>query len=233
MKVIGYLRVSTDEQARSGLGLDAQREAIQSEADRRGWEVEWVADDGYSAKDLKRPGIRRALDLLEDGGPDVLVVAKLDRLSRSLFDFASLMERARREGWALVALDLGVDTTTPSGEMMASVMAAFAQYERRLIGQRTRDALAAKKRQGARLGRPVETPDKVVRRVVREREEGRTLVTIADGLNRSGIPTPRNGKRWYPASVARVLRSVELDREAEEARSVSVNERFRNKEESR
>jgi Resolvase, N terminal domain len=67
--------------------------------------------------------------------------AKLDRLSRSLLDFASLMEDARREGWALVILDLGIDTTTPSGEMIANVMATFAQFERRLIGQRTKDAL--------------------------------------------------------------------------------------------
>lgn len=92
--------------------------------------------------------------MLQRGDACTLVVSKLDRLSRSLVQFAELMERSRRKGWSLVALDLGVDTSTPAGEMMASVLASFAQYERRLIGQRTRDALAVKREQGVRLGRP-------------------------------------------------------------------------------
>lgn len=86
-----------------------------------------------------------ALEAVEGGQADALCVAKLDRLSRSLLDFAGLMERSRKRGWSLVALDLGVDTSTPSGEMMASVLATFAQFERRLIGERTRAALAEKR----------------------------------------------------------------------------------------
>lgn len=214
--VIGYLRVSTDEQARSGLGVDAQRATIQSEADRRGWDVQWMLDDGYSAADLRRPAIGEALTLLEGGRPDVLVVAKLDRLSRSLLDFASLMDRATREGWAIIALDLGVDTTTPSGEMMANVMAAFAQYERRLISQRTRDALASLKAQGQRLGGPILLDDEVRHRIAAERERGDTYQEIADRLNDEDVPTAR-GCTWHRATVLKVCRSVELDREAEEA----------------
>jgi DNA invertase Pin-like site-specific DNA recombinase len=99
---------------------------------------------------------------------------------------AGLMEAARREGWALVILDLGVDTTTPSGEMIANVMATFARFERRLIGQRTKDALAVKKRQGARLGRPLTVGPDVVRRIARERKRKRSLRQIADGLNADG-----------------------------------------------
>ena len=98
--------------------------------------------------------LRRALEAIEAGQAEGLVVSKLDRLSRSLLDFAGLMERARKRGWSLVALDLGVDTSTPSGEMMAAVLATFAQFERRLIGQRTKDALAVKRAQGVILGRP-------------------------------------------------------------------------------
>jgi DNA invertase Pin-like site-specific DNA recombinase len=90
--------------------------------------------------------------MLEAGQADALVVAKLDRLSRSVGDFAGLMDLARRQGWALIALDLGVDTTTPAGEMMANVMASFAQFERRVIAQRTKDALAQAKARGVRLG---------------------------------------------------------------------------------
>ena len=99
--------------------------------------------------------LRLALEAIEAGTAEGLVVAKLDRLSRSLLDFAALMERGRKRGWNLIALDLGVDTSTPSGEMMASVLATFAQqFERRLIGQRTKDALAVKRSQGVVLGRP-------------------------------------------------------------------------------
>jgi DNA invertase Pin-like site-specific DNA recombinase len=83
-----------------------------------------------------------------------LVVAKLDRLSRSLVDFGSIMERARKKGWSLAALDLGVDTTTPAGEMIANAMATIAQFERHLIGERTKAALAVRKAQGAKLERP-------------------------------------------------------------------------------
>jgi DNA invertase Pin-like site-specific DNA recombinase len=125
------------------------------------------------------------------------VVSKLDRLSRSMLDFAGLMDRSTREGWALVALDLGVDTTTPQGEMVAAVMAVFAQFERRLIGQRTKEALAVKKAQGVRLGRPRLTPDAVIARIRAERAAGRTLRVIADGLNADGVPTAMGGRRWY------------------------------------
>src|SRR5205823_6536696 len=138
-----------------GAGLEAQRRAIMAECERRGWQlVDVIEDAGYSAKDLKRPGVQIALETLRKRQASALVVAKLDRLSRSMLDFAGLMDAAQRQGWALVALDLGVDTSTPSGEMIANVLATFAQFERRLIAERTRAALAVKRSQGVRLGRP-------------------------------------------------------------------------------
>ncbi len=106
------------------------------------------------------------------------MVAKLDRLSRSLLDFALLMERSQREGWSIVALDLGVDTTSPGAEMMANVMASFSQFERRLIGERTSAALQAAKARGQRLGRPRQLSRRVVRRIVRERTAGATPAAI-------------------------------------------------------
>ena len=97
------------------------------------------------------------------------------------------------------------DMTTPQGELMANMLAAFAQFERRLIGQRTKEGLAAKKAQGVVMGRPRATPDAVLRRVVREREGGASLRAIARGLNDDAIPTAQGGSRWYPSTVKALL----------------------------
>src|SRR6218665_2477495 len=99
MHVLAYLRVSTTEQADSGAGLEAQRAVILAEAERRGWQhVEFIEDAGFSAKSLKRPGVANALDRLKRGEATVLVVSKMDRLSRSLLAFARIMQQAQREG---------------------------------------------------------------------------------------------------------------------------------------
>ena len=212
-RVIAYTRVSTSEQTTSGLGLRSQRSALKAEADRRGWEdVRYLTDDGASAKSLNRLGIQEALALLKSGEADVLAVSKLDRLSRSLLDFASLMEQSQKQGWSLVALDL-VDTTTAGGEMMANVMASFAQFERRLIGERTSAALQAAKQRGQRLGRPRSLSKAVLKRIARERARGATLEAIAAGLNEDGVPTAQGGASWYRGTVRAVLKSIELDKE--------------------
>jgi DNA invertase Pin-like site-specific DNA recombinase len=203
-RVVGYTRVSTSEQAVNGAGLDAQRAAIEATAAQRGWRVCWIEDRGYSAKNLARPGIRQALAMLAGREADALVVAKLDRLSRSLLDFAGLMHRSQGEGWKLVALDLGVDTSTPSGEMLANVLASFAQFERRLIGQRTKEALAVRKAAGVRLGRPPVLSETVRRRIARARRRGLSYTAIAEALNRARVPTAHGGARWHPSTVRAV-----------------------------
>lgn len=130
-RVLGYARVSTGDQADSAAGLEAQRSAIRLACEQRGWElVGLVEDAGFSAATLARPGNTEAFEVVESGGASVLVVAKLDRLSRSLLDFAAVMERSRRKRWVLVALDLGVDTTTPQGEMMATLTARIGPLQR-------------------------------------------------------------------------------------------------------
>jgi DNA invertase Pin-like site-specific DNA recombinase len=208
--VLGYVRVSTDEQGNGRAGLEAQRRAIVRECRRRGWRlIDLIEDAGYSAKDLKRPGIQAALEALRSGDARALVAAKLDRLSRSMLDFTALMATAQKQGWALVALDCAVDTTTPAGEAMANVLATFAQFERRLISQRTREALAVKREQGVVLGRPPSVGDAVLRRIVRERRRGRSFRAIADALNVDGVPTGQGGKRWYAATVRAVALRAE------------------------
>src|ERR1019366_1909303 len=205
---IAYVRCSTEEQADSGAGLQAQRTAILAEAQRRGWaeaDLTFVEDAGFSGKNLDRPGIAAALDALRHHKAQTLVVSKLDRLSRSLLDFAALMDRASRERWVLIAMDIGVDTSTPQGEMVANVLATFAQFEHRLIGQRTKDVLAVKRAAGVRLGRRRLIPDAVTERILAERSTGATLRSIVESLNRDCVPTTRGGLRWYVSTVQAVL----------------------------
>lgn len=213
---ISYARVSSAGQAESGLGLAAQRHAIEREADRRGWEiVQYAEDAGLSGRDLNgRPALTQALNALDAGKANVLIAAKLDRISRSTRDLAVLLERAKRHGWAVVALDTPVDTSTPMGEAMVGVVGVFAQLERRLIAERTRVALAEKKRGGARLGRPRTLDPTVEALIVDLRHEGVGLTAIADRLNEEGVTTSRGGKRWYASTVRAVLQSVVLDTEA-------------------
>jgi DNA invertase Pin-like site-specific DNA recombinase len=102
-----------------------------------------------------------------------------------------------------------VDTTTPAGEMMANVLAVLAQFERRLIGQRSREALAQKRAAGVVLGRPRQLPVDVVERIVAERAAGSSYAAIAAGLNAAGVPTVHGGVAWYPATVRGVVRAAE------------------------
>lgn len=204
--VVGYVRVSTEEQAQSGLGLDAQRKAIRAECKRRGVPLLAVYEDaGLSAKNLSRPALSEALGALSEHAGTVLMVAKLDRLTRSVHDATGLMMRADKEGWGLVALDVAVDTTTPAGAAMAQVMSVFAELERKLIGQRTKDALAVKKAQGVKLGRPVAMSADVRRRIVQAHEEGDSFAAIARSLNDDQVPTAQGGRAWYPATVRQVV----------------------------
>jgi DNA invertase Pin-like site-specific DNA recombinase len=165
-----------------------------------------VVEDVASGKSMAhRPGLTGVLEALRAEEATVLMSAKLDRLSRSVQDFAELLERAQRERWGLVALDAPADTTSPQGEALAQMLVVFSQLERRLIGQRTKEALAGLRAQGVRLGRPQVLPRQVVKRIVLERASGRTLQAIADGLNGDGVPTAHGGSAWWPSTVGNVL----------------------------
>ena len=151
--VIGYVRVSTEEQGASGLGLEAHRSAITAECARRGWRLARIEEDASSGTRLDRPGLTAAVEAVASAEVEEPIVAKLDRLSRSVAHFSTLLERFRSKGWGLVILDLGIDTTTIMGEAMATMAATFAQVERRLISQRTKEGAPGQ----ARERRPART----------------------------------------------------------------------------
>jgi DNA invertase Pin-like site-specific DNA recombinase len=220
-RVIGYVRVSTDDQAESGAGLEAQRAAIVAECDRRGWQLVAIEQDALSGRDLRRPGLTRALEACRAGEVSGVVVAKLDRLSRSLADFANLLVEARSGGWNVVALDLGVDLATPHGEFLANVMASAAQWERRIIGQRTKDALAVKRSQGVRLGRPTLLSSDTSKRIRTLRRRGLTLARIAELLNEEGVPTA-TGRTWDASGVWYVAKRAERDAAPRRARPAAA-----------
>jgi DNA invertase Pin-like site-specific DNA recombinase len=203
----GYSRVSTDEQADSRNGLEAQRSAIDAEAARRGWAVEHHADEGASGKYINAH-LSEALELLASGQGDGLIVAKMDRLARSVSHAVEILALARRQGWSLVVLDLNLDLTTPAGEAMAHMLATFAQFERRLIGQRTKDALAARKRRGEPIGRPRLATPGVVRRIVLDRNAGLSFGRIARALEAEAILSPAGRPTWQASTVRRIYQSA-------------------------
>jgi DNA invertase Pin-like site-specific DNA recombinase len=166
----------------------------------------------------KRPALADVLGRIGRG--DVLVVSRVDRLARSTWETLGLVDRAGREGWSLVALDLCIDTSTPSGRMVLTVIAAVAEMERQMIAQRTRDALAEKKAAGYRMGRPVELPAEVRERIGRDRAAGVSLAGIVDALTAEGVATARGG-RWTRSAVQKVCRSLALDAHAEAIRAAA------------
>lgn len=212
VNVVGYVRVSTTAQGESGLGMDAQHRTITAETARRGWALVGVeTDEGVSAAASTRPGLDRALARLRAGEADALVVAKLDRLARSTLGFAELLAVASRGGWAVVALDLGVDMTTPSGRLVANVMACVAEWERDAIRARTTEALAAAKARGTRLGRPRRIDPALLARIVSLRATGASHRQIAAALTAAGVPTPTGRSVWNPGSIGGYLASHALD----------------------
>jgi DNA invertase Pin-like site-specific DNA recombinase len=148
-RAIGHVRVSTGEQGESGLGLKAQVAAIRAACELRGWELVALREEVKSgARADNRPVLAEVIRALRAGEADAVVVAKLDRLSRSVVDAGRLLEAARKGGFNIVALDLGLDLSTPTGELVANVLAAVAQWERRMIGVRTSEALQVKMADG-------------------------------------------------------------------------------------
>jgi len=203
MKAIAYTRLSKGE--RGALGLEAQRRLIEQECGRRGWQPDVRVEIQSAARAANRAVLQQALRELERG--DALVVAKLDRLARSVGDFCELAKRGEREGWALVVLDPALDMTTPMGMAFAQMLAVFAELERKMIGQRISAALRVKMEAGWQPYRcPPKIPMTVRRRIARMHGDGLSQRQIADTLNAEGVLAL--GERWHRGTVIRVLAQV-------------------------
>lgn len=215
-RLVAYSRVSTGKQADSGGGLDAQEAAIRAEVARRGAElVAFEVDGGVSGTSTKgRDALTRALDVVRSGLADGIIVTKLDRLSRSVKDFATIAEEAKANGWNVIVMDLGIDLSTMNGRLFATILSGLAEWEAEIIGERTSAGMQAKKETGSRFGRRSKLPADVADRVVSERAAGRTLTQIAEGLTADNIPTATGKATWWASTVKQVLTTAELDAHA-------------------
>ncbi len=209
MQTIGYVRVSTEEQAQSGLSLEAQERTLRAYCEAKGIALDdLLVDAGYSGKDLNRPGIAKLLRRVREREVCSVVTVKIDRLSRRVIDTLNIVETLRKHGVAIVFVQEAIDTTTAAGKAMLTVIAAFAEMERNYISERTRSALAAKKARGERLGNPafgLLDGEQAVRQVARElRGQKLSLRGIAAALQDRGI-LPRRARAWSPEMVRRLL----------------------------
>jgi DNA invertase Pin-like site-specific DNA recombinase/peptidoglycan hydrolase-like protein with peptidoglycan-binding domain len=201
--VIGYVTVSSEAHRSDA---DPAVHEIEAACERASLELLEVVTDRESGRGLERPGLTYALQQITEGKASGLVVSDLRRLSRSIVDLGALMEWFRAAGAGLIALDLGVDTSTPVGQEIATTLVALGDWEHARIARRTRSGLTEVKASGRRAGRPSlrDHPD-LVERITAMRGANMTLQAIADQLNAEGVPTLRGGAMWRPSSVQAAL----------------------------
>src|SRR5580704_12216333 len=218
MKVLGYVRVSTDKQ---GISLEAQAQKIRAIAVVHDAELlDLIVDGGESAKSLQRPGMERLLALVEGRKVQAVIVAKLDRLTRSVRDLCELLELFERRGVALISVAESLDTSSAAGRLVINIMMAVSQWEREAIGERTRDAMRHKRSQGERVGNiqfgyrlsgdgkhvePDPGEQAVLDEISQLRQTGHSLRGIASALNHRELRT-RRGSPWRLESVARIVK---------------------------
>jgi DNA invertase Pin-like site-specific DNA recombinase len=214
-----YVRVSTAGQVGSGLGLEAQREAIKRATAVHGFSIgAWFEDAGRSgARMANRPALQRALGEIQAGRSAGLVCAKLDRLGRSAAEVLTLAERSKREGWRLLILDVGADTQSLSGEAVLMALAMAARIEHVRIAERQREKHDALRRASRPRGRPAVARD-LADRIIFLRNDGAKWQEIADTLNSEKVPTARAGSIWRPSST----RSAYLTRQREVAAQTAL-----------
>jgi site-specific DNA recombinase len=224
-KAVGYCRIS--KQSAQGVSLEAQAEKVRAMACVHDADVEIVADDGETGKHANRPGLQRVLEMVRRGEVQLVIVAKLDRLTRSVKDLAELLELFQKRNVSLVSVAESLDTGSAAGRLVMNIMASVSQWEREAIGERTATALRHKRAQGRvfnhepfgfqRVGDelvPLAAEQNVIASMKAWRDTGWTLRQISSELNATGTPTKRGAGRWHPETVRAILES---DRHRKEA----------------
>lgn len=219
MRAALYIRVSTDEQAREGFSIDAQRRKLLAYAESQDWNVASIlVDDGYSAKDLKRPAMQELLQKVRDEEIDVVLVFKLDRLTRSVKDLYTLLDEFARHDVGFRSSQEQFDTTTTMGRAMLGMLGIFAQWERETIAERVRMGVEQMVREGKkpggkypygydRDGKLIPDEAEVIRRL-RDlyMKESLSFLKIAERLNQEGLL--RRGYEWTRNTVALTLENI-------------------------
>ena len=221
-KAIGYIRVSTRDQAESGVSLEAQRTKIEAYAVLHDLDlVDVIEDAGFSAKSLDRPGMADLLRLIRGRKVGVVIVAKLDRITRSVRDLGEPIELFQRSGVEFASVGDNIDTSTASGRLVLNVMGSVSQWEREAIGERTSEALAVMRSNGRRISRHApygfrfdgqgwvedEHEQRGVDFMRQLRADGLSLRRIAAELERHGHHN-RQGRRLSAQTIANVLKRV-------------------------
>lgn len=222
IRAIGYARVSTEEQANSGLSLVNQRIRIAALAKASDFDLlEVIEEAGRTAKNLKRPGLQRALQDLRDGLADALVVLSLDRLTRSVKDLGYLVEFFDQTNTALVSVQDSINTLSAAGRLVLNVLGSIAQWEREAIAERTSAAMAIKVQRGEKTGGtipygfnvddsgklfPSHEEQEAIRLMIRSRRKGLSFREIGELLLQRGFLPKKSGK-WHPQVIKQILGS--------------------------
>lgn len=218
-KTVGYIRVSTEDQAENGVSLAAQRERLEAWAVATGRHIdEIIADEGVSAKNLKRPGMKRMMQGVEDGEIGAVVVLKIDRISRSLEDLLYLIKRFQQTRTEFASVMDALDTSTAIGRFFIQLKGALAELESGQTGERTKMALTHKRRDGKAYGPTPYGWKRVGDKLVKDEDQQRVVGEIRYWIGRIGLSyramcdklretgrKPPNGKEWHPSSVRSIL----------------------------
>ena len=225
MIAVGYVRVSTERQADFGVSLEAQEAKVRAMATVQGSDLlEVIVDGGESAKSLNRPGLQRLLTMVNAGKVQGVIIAKLDRMTRSVKDLCGLLELFEKRKVALISVAESLDTGTAAGRLVITIMGAVSQWEREAIGERTRDALQHKRANGQRVGNiefgyrlskdgrllELDPSEQAALAALRDlRGSGLSLRMTAAELTRLGHRT-RRGTPWRQEHVRRVLGAKQI-----------------------
>lgn len=219
MKTIAYCRVSTDEQAQHGVSLAAQEQRIRQYCELYGLElIEVIYDPGYSAKNMNRPGVQKLIEKIRKKEISSVIVAKLDRLTRSVKDLAEIVELFNKKEASLVSVNEHIDTGTAAGRMILNMLGVISQWEREAIGERTSAALQYKKASGKAYNCnalygfenkngeliQVKSEQDIITLILHLREQNNSFKRIADLLNEKGIMN-RAGTQWKGEQIRRIV----------------------------